>query len=55
MGLGAAAALLLALVVFVWPVGVLTGDDDSEAASSGGGADTQGAGQRRPASSASCR
>ena len=45
VGLGAVAALLLALVVFVWPVGVLTGDDDSEAASSGGGADTQGAGQ----------
>jgi len=43
-GAGALAALLVALIVLVWPVGVLTGggDDDSKA-SSGGGAGTAGA------------
>ena len=45
LGAGALAALVLALVVLVWPVGLLTGDDDSsKASSSGGGAGTQGTG-----------
>lgn len=47
VGAGALAALLVGLIVLVWPVGLLTGDDDKESKASpsggGGGAATNAA------------
>lgn len=45
---GALAALLVALIVFVWPVGVLTGGgEDKESKASGGGAGGSGIGAQQ--------
>jgi hypothetical protein len=44
VGAGAAAAALLALIVLVWPVGVLTGDDEGEGERASAGQPARGRG-----------